>query len=198
MRRKKEKSVQKSEKGEKRAAILQAALELIGEQGFQNTPMSLIAKRAGASAGIIYHYFASKDDLIQALYRQVKSDLGRAIFAADVQQIPLAERFPALWINMFRYCATHPHETAFLAQYETSPTWELHEEPTSDEEAAYYRLMEEYKAQGLIKDLPLAALYELTLGIALKLARQAFTGVLTVNDATLTRIAEACWDAIAR
>ena len=58
--------------------------------------------------------------------------------------------------------------------------------------------MKEYKAQGLIKDLPLAALYELTLGIALKLARQAFTGVLTVDDATLTRIAEACWDAIAR
>ena len=198
MRRKKEKSVQKREKREKRAAILQAALELIGEQGFQNTPMSLIAKRAGASAGIIYHYFASKDDLIQALYRLVKSDLSRAIFAADVQQIPLTERFPALWINMFRYCATHPHETAFLAQYETSPAWELHEEPTSDEEAAYYRLLEEYKAQGLIKDLPLAALYELTLGIALKLARQAFTGALTVDDATLASIAEACWDAIAR
>ncbi len=186
------------QKTDKRAAILQAALELIGEQGFQHTPMSLIAKRAGASAGIIYHYFESKDDLIQALYRQVKSDLSRAIFAADVQQIPLAERFPALWINMFRYCATHPHETAFLAQYETSPAWELHEEATTEEEATYYRLLEEYKTQGLIKDLPLAALYELTLGIALKLARQAFTGVLTVDDATLTCIAKACWDAIAR
>ncbi|HEV2654577.1 MAG TPA: TetR/AcrR family transcriptional regulator [Ktedonobacteraceae bacterium] len=186
------------QKREKRAAILQAALELIGEQGFQNTPMSLIAKRAGASAGIIYHYFESKDDLIQALYRQVKSDLSRAIFAAEVQQIPPAERFSAFWINMFRYCVTHPHETAFLAQYETSPAWELHEEPTSDEEVAYFRHLEEYKAQGLIKDLPLAAIYELTLGIALKLARQAFTGVLTVDDATLTSIAQACWDAIAR
>lgn len=186
------------QKGEKRTAILRAALELIAEQGFQNTPMSLIAKRAGVSAGIIYHYFESKDDLIRALYRQVKSELSSAVFVAETQKIPLSERFPALWTNMYRYCVTHPHETAFLQQYETSPAWELHVEATADEAAAYIHLLEEYQAQGLIKDLPLAVLYELTLGMALKLARQVSAGILTIDDATLAGVARACWDAVAR
>ncbi len=66
---------------EKREAILQAALELIAERGFHDTPMSLIARRSGASAGTIYHHFADKDDLIHALYRHVKTIFNRALVA---------------------------------------------------------------------------------------------------------------------
>jgi TetR/AcrR family transcriptional regulator, repressor of fatR-cypB operon len=58
---------------DKREAILQTALALFATNGFQHTPMSLIVKHSGASAGIIYHYFTSKDELMQALYKCVKS-----------------------------------------------------------------------------------------------------------------------------
>ena len=47
---------------DKRTAILQATLRLISENGFHGTAMSKVAKEAGVSAGIIYHYFDSKDD----------------------------------------------------------------------------------------------------------------------------------------
>jgi len=56
---------------DKRGAILDAALHLIAERGFHNTPVSKIAEVSGVSAGIIYHYFDSKDELIQELYREV-------------------------------------------------------------------------------------------------------------------------------
>jgi AcrR family transcriptional regulator len=42
-------------------------LELIAEHGLQHTPMSLISKRAKASAGGIYHHFESKDELLNAV-----------------------------------------------------------------------------------------------------------------------------------
>ena len=52
----------------KREAILAAMLDVVVEQGFHDAPMSLIAERAGASAGLIYHHFPSKEAIIQALY----------------------------------------------------------------------------------------------------------------------------------
>jgi len=58
-------------------SILQAMLQLVAERGFHDAPMSLVAKRAGTSAGIIYHYFPSKDELIRALYLHVKAKMGR-------------------------------------------------------------------------------------------------------------------------
>jgi AcrR family transcriptional regulator len=60
---------------DRREAILQAMLELVAERGFHDAPMSLVAKRASTSAGIIYHYFPSKDELIRALYLHVKGKM---------------------------------------------------------------------------------------------------------------------------
>src|ERR1035437_2229461 len=104
------------QKKDKREVILQATLELLATNGFQHTPMSLIVKHSGASAGIIYHYFTSKDELIRALYRRVKAEFSRAILSSDMQRLPLGERFLQLWIAAFHFYTTHPNETAFLEQ----------------------------------------------------------------------------------
>jgi AcrR family transcriptional regulator len=65
----------------KQEAILAATLRLVSERGFHDAPMSLIAKEAGVSAGIIYHYFDNKEDLIHALFTQAKRDFGAAVSA---------------------------------------------------------------------------------------------------------------------
>src|SRR5438270_13551604 len=78
------------QKGEKREAILRAALELVAENGLLHTPMSLISKRSRASAGIIYHYFESKEDLLETLYWRIKKDMTHTMVAADEPRQPLA------------------------------------------------------------------------------------------------------------
>jgi AcrR family transcriptional regulator len=209
-----------SQKGDKRTAILQAALELIAELGLQHTPMSLISKRSGASAGIIYHYFESKEDLLQSLYYRIKGDMSQAIVAADDPQQPLAQRFQSLWLSIFRYCLAHPQEVAFLEQYESTPTMKRHgAQPWGDaktlddlienlsthdmlkdlpaEEKTLYSLVEDLRTQNLIKNLPLEVIGEFTLGMALKLARHVSSDLVSLDEATLTEIAKACWDAIA-
>jgi TetR/AcrR family transcriptional regulator, repressor of fatR-cypB operon len=211
----------KVQKEDKREAILQATLELVAEHGLQHTPMSLISKHSGASAGIIYHYFTSKEDLMQSLYHRIKEDMSRAIVAADDPKQPLAKRFQTLWLSIFRYCLTHLQAMAFLEQYESMPTakqrepWLQDGKQTLDDLLAYLHaqnlteslplearlllgLISDLRAQDLIKDLPLAAIGEFTLGTALRLARQATVGLMNPDDATLTEIAKACWDAIAR
>ena len=66
---------------DKRTAILEATLRLISQYGFHGTAMSKVAKEAGVSAGIIYHYFASKDALIDELYRTLKRRSSQAMLA---------------------------------------------------------------------------------------------------------------------
>jgi TetR/AcrR family transcriptional regulator, fatty acid metabolism regulator protein len=45
--------------------ILDAAVEVIAERGYFNSPVSAIAKRAGVADGTVYLYFKSKDDVLR-------------------------------------------------------------------------------------------------------------------------------------
>lgn len=55
----------------RREALIAAALEMVAEGGAQAATVRAIALRAGVSAGLIRHYFASKEELIRAAYRQL-------------------------------------------------------------------------------------------------------------------------------
>lgn len=50
--------------------LLTAALAVFGERGFRQTTLEEVAARAGVSKGTVYLYFASKDDLFQAMVEQ--------------------------------------------------------------------------------------------------------------------------------
>lgn len=50
-----------------RKRIMDAALELFGTLGYQATSISKIAKAAGISKGLMYNYFASKQELLEAI-----------------------------------------------------------------------------------------------------------------------------------
>jgi len=50
--------------------IMDTALQLFAENGFANTSISQIAAKAGISKGLMYNYFKSKDDLLEAIFNQ--------------------------------------------------------------------------------------------------------------------------------
>src|SRR5712664_1280441 len=75
MKSSKKSSTIKTAKGEQtKALILTTALEMLHERGYEQTTMRAIAKRAGVSLGNAYHYFGSKEHLIQAFYHQKHED----------------------------------------------------------------------------------------------------------------------------
>lgn len=51
----------------KRKQIMDSAIELFAEKGFDSTSINMIAKRASISKGLIYNYFDSKEDLIKVI-----------------------------------------------------------------------------------------------------------------------------------
>jgi AcrR family transcriptional regulator len=52
-----------------RQAVLDAALELFAERGFERTTMRAVGTRAGADPALIYHYFGDKDGLLAAVIK---------------------------------------------------------------------------------------------------------------------------------
>ncbi len=56
--------------GQTKARILETALEMFQQRGYQETTMRAIANRAGVSLGSAYYYFQSKEQLIQAFYHR--------------------------------------------------------------------------------------------------------------------------------
>jgi AcrR family transcriptional regulator len=77
----------KTRKGEQtRAQILETALTLFRERGYEDTTMRAIAEAAGVSVGNAYYYFRSKEHLIQAFYartHQEHLDASREILAQE-------------------------------------------------------------------------------------------------------------------
>jgi AcrR family transcriptional regulator len=55
---------------DRKKQILKAAVEVFAERGFHRTRVSDIAKRAGVAYGLIYHYFDSKDDVLNSLFEE--------------------------------------------------------------------------------------------------------------------------------
>jgi len=55
---------------QRREAIMDAALRLFGEHGFEGTSIRDIAREVGVTEGLLYHYFDSKSDLVHAICRE--------------------------------------------------------------------------------------------------------------------------------
>jgi AcrR family transcriptional regulator len=64
---------------ERRRELMNAARELFIEQGYEQTTMSSVARRAGVAQGTSYIYFASKQELLMAIMRELLETLAGVI-----------------------------------------------------------------------------------------------------------------------
>ena len=182
---------------EKESAILAATLHLVSQHGFHGTSMSMIAKEAGVSAGIIYHYFDNKDALMAALYGKIKRDMSRAILADYHESDPLRDRFRRILLNSLHFFMHHPAETAYLEQFANSPYC------TPSSEAAYkqeFNLLEDLLQhairEGVIKDVPFEMIMTFTSSVVMDLAKKHISGALVLGDTLQDLAVQMCWDAL--
>ena len=104
----------------KRAAVLDAALELFEERTFHGAAMPLVAERAGVGAGTIYRYFESKEVLVNELFRFWKGELAQAL-APAAAAATAAEGFDLYWTALTDFVLAHPTAFAFLETHRHHP-----------------------------------------------------------------------------
>ncbi len=90
---------------ETRARILDAALELFREKGFEQTTMREIAARTGLAVGAAYYYFRSKEALVMAFYETAQQELEPLLEVAVGSSKALEGRLRALVEAKFDYFA---------------------------------------------------------------------------------------------
>jgi len=68
---------------DKRKAILDAAVRVFARQGYDASPVGDVAKEAGVAYGLVYHYFGSKEAVLEAVFRE---QWGRLLAAVEVAE----------------------------------------------------------------------------------------------------------------
>ena len=106
---------------DKRTAIIEAALKLFTERGFQGTSTAQISKEAGVATGTLFNYFPTKEDLINSLYFEVKGDLSHAMGKDIEAESTFQDKLRKIWVNLIRWGVDNPEEFIFVGQFCSSP-----------------------------------------------------------------------------
>jgi TetR/AcrR family fatty acid metabolism transcriptional regulator len=81
---------------DRRRAILDAAVRVFARQGFHACRVSDIADEAGVAYGLLYHYFPSKDEVLNTLFLERWGVMLETIREVDAQEIPVREKLSAI------------------------------------------------------------------------------------------------------
>jgi AcrR family transcriptional regulator len=105
---------------DKRNAILDAATRLFAERGLTAAPTSEISKQAGVAEGTLFTYFETKDDLINALYREIKLELADAMMSDFPRKKNVRTRLRHVWDRYVNWGIANPKQRKVLAQLQMS------------------------------------------------------------------------------
>ena len=81
---------------DKRRVILDAAVRVFARQGFHACRVSDIAEEAGVAYGLVYHYFASKDEVLDTLFLERWNVMLEVIREVDGRPIPAREKLEGI------------------------------------------------------------------------------------------------------
>jgi AcrR family transcriptional regulator len=141
---------------DKRSAIMSAAVRLVASDGL-GVATATIAKEAGVSNGSLFTYFATKADLFNQLYVDLKSGMPAAAMRGLQPQAELRDQLFHVWKNWMGWAVANPEKRRALAQLGVS------DEITPASRAAGHKamagiaeLMERSRAHGPMRHTPLA------------------------------------------
>src|SRR5688500_12207535 len=77
---------------DKRRLILDAAIRVFARQGFHSCRVSDVADEAGVAYGLVYHYFDSKEEILNTLFTERWQLMLDAIAGIDAQEVPARDK----------------------------------------------------------------------------------------------------------
>jgi AcrR family transcriptional regulator len=103
----------------KRNAILIAATKVFAERG-PGAATSAISAAAGVAEGTLFLYFKTKDDLLNALYREIKLELADAMMSGFPRKKSVHARLQHIWNCYTSWGVSNPEQCRVLTQLQLS------------------------------------------------------------------------------
>ncbi|WP_345240848.1 TetR/AcrR family transcriptional regulator [Pontibacillus salipaludis] len=181
----------------KREDILEAALVLFAERGFDATTIPMIATKANVGAGTIYRYFVNKETLMNQLFREYVTRFLETLRNGYPDNGTCRQQFSHIFNSMVRFTLDNEHALYFI---------KTHNRPrVLDEEslALYQELLdftrdffEEGIEMGKIRRMPANALIAIVFGAFIQLHQLVREGAVEETIELLRDYEESCWDAV--
>ena len=181
----------------KKEAILNSTLELIKENGFHGTPISLIAQKAGVASGTIYHYFSSKDAIIIELHQTIRKKMVLAMFSDVSTKKEYKQQFFEGWMNLVKYFINNPSALIFIQQFNSSPYAKL--TLPIDTRASvnkFYEFFQSGMDKGYLKKMEYMLIASVVFGCITSTANYHVAGRFDFKDDDLCKVANILWDGI--
>jgi TetR/AcrR family transcriptional regulator, fatty acid metabolism regulator protein len=86
----------RSTNGGKRRLILDAAVRVFAARGYHTSRVGDIAEEAGIAHGLLYHYFSSKEEVLETVFRENWSELLEAFARIEASEATSLEQLAAI------------------------------------------------------------------------------------------------------
>ncbi len=182
---------------DKRNALIKATIELVNNNGFHATPMSMVAKMAKVSPATIYLYFENKQDLVNKTYIEVKAQYTSYVFANYNEALSVADGFEIIWNRIANFKLKESENAMFLAQCDNTP---MIDEPSRQEGIKHLQplldLWERGKKEGVIKPISNYLLYAYAINPLSFLMMAQKRDAFILNETHLEAAYQSAWDSI--
>ena len=183
---------------DRREQILDAALRCFVDRGFYGTTIPEIAAKADIASGTIYHYFDSKEALVNALFRHWKTHIAARVLAAFPQAAPSREQFRTMWHEIIGFATSQPIAFAFIELHNHASYLDAESKAIDGNTKTFAHMMiGKAQREGIVKPLDTWVLMELVFGAFVGMMRAHWEGRISLSDQVIADAEQACWDAVA-
>lgn len=181
----------------KKEAIFEASIKLVNEIGFVSASVAKIAKEAGVSPATLYIYHKNKEELLVAIYVELKRRLSEAILDGYDKNLEIKETMRGIWYKSFDFAEKHPDYMMFTEQFSNSPFSEkVDKEKVNKYFAPFLELFQKGIKEKILKDVPIEILGIFGFYPILILTNKKLCNVFSTNDDLSAISFEMAWDAI--
>jgi TetR/AcrR family transcriptional regulator, fatty acid metabolism regulator protein len=137
---------------DKRTRILEAAVRVFAEHGYHGARVGDIAEDAGVAHGLLYHYFASKDDVLRTIFLENWGALIARFRAVEAADEPAPEKLEGIAKILLRTWKNDPAlVTVMVREVARSPLLQDRVDEVREAFAIVQRVIEEGQASGAFR-----------------------------------------------
>jgi AcrR family transcriptional regulator len=93
-----------------------AATDLFARQGYEATSVQEVVEAAQVTKGAMYHWFGSKSELLNSIYRELLAEQTQRLQAIARRGGPAADRLRDAAFDLVEHICAHPHELTVWAR----------------------------------------------------------------------------------
>jgi TetR/AcrR family fatty acid metabolism transcriptional regulator len=137
---------------EKRRRILEAAVRVFADHGYHGSRVGDIAADAGVAHGLLYHYFASKEDVLRTLFAENWGELIARLRAVEASEEPAPDKLAGIAKIVLRTWRNDPAlVTVMVREVARSPLIQDRVDEVREAFAIVQRVIEQGQREGAFR-----------------------------------------------